>query len=157
MTALAGHRPWTRKRRRLAILILAMLTLALAAFFVFRALDEALLYFRVPSDVAADAPSVGQRFRLGGLVADGSVERLEDGMSIAFRVTDNETEIDVRYTGILPDLFREGQGVIADGSLDTDGRFIADTVLAKHDETYMPREVYERIRERGHPGEEAAQ
>ncbi|GAB4572262.1 MAG: hypothetical protein Tsb008_04710 [Rhodothalassiaceae bacterium] len=153
MTALSGNRSFTRKRRRLVLLLLALSALALGGFLVFRALDEAMLYFRLPSEVAAEMPPAGKRFRLGGLVAEHSFERLADGKSVRFRVTDGKADLPVRYTGILPDLFREGQGVIADGAFDEKGLFVADMVLAKHDETYMPREVYEKIQALGHPGE----
>ncbi len=151
MSRLAGHRAGRRKRRRLIITLLGLAGLGIAAFLIFNAMGDALLYFRLPSDVAAEHPPAGERFRLGGLVAKGSVVRLDDGKSVRFAITDGETRVDVVFTGILPDLFREGQGVIAEGALETDGVFVADTVLAKHDETYMPREVYEKIRARGHP------
>ncbi|GEQ97702.1 cytochrome c-type biogenesis protein CcmE [Iodidimonas gelatinilytica] len=151
MTALRGQKAWTRKRRRFWLTVLALLTLALAAFLIFRALDEQLLYFRLPSDVADEAPEPGRAFRLGGLVETDSLVKLPDGMSVRFSVSDGENALMVRYTGILPDLFREGQGIIADGRLDENGLFIADRVLAKHDETYMPKEVYDAIKERGHP------
>ncbi len=151
MSRLAGHRAHRRKRRRLVVALLGLAGLGLAAFLIFNAMGDALLYFRLPSDVVAEHPPAGERFRLGGLVAKGSVVRLADGKSVRFAITDGDARLDVVFTGILPDLFREGQGVIAEGALGTDGVFVADTVLAKHDETYMPREVYEKLRARGHP------
>ncbi|MFQ5346701.1 MAG: cytochrome c maturation protein CcmE [Rhodothalassiaceae bacterium] len=151
MGRLAGNRAWRRKRRRLILVLLALAGLGAAAFLIFKARGDALLYFRLPSDVLADRPPAGERFRLGGLVAEGSVERLDNGKSVRFAITDGETRVPVIFTGILPDLFREGQGMIAEGRLGADGVFVADTVLAKHDETYMPREVYEKLRARGHP------
>ena len=146
----------TRKRRRLTIAVLAMGVLAIASILVFRALDETMLYFRVPSDVMAEKPPAGERFRLGGLVADGSFRHDEASATARFAVSDGEAELPVLYTGILPDLFREGQGVIAEGALDENGVFKADTVLAKHDENYMPPELYERIKQQGHPGRKTA-
>jgi len=140
-----------RKRRRLTLALIGLGVLALASVLVLRALDQTMLYFRVPSDVTAGSPPAGERFRLGGLVAEGSVQRESDSMTARFTVSDGEAELPVVYTGLLPDLFREGQGVIAEGALGSDGVFKADTVLAKHDENYMPPELYERIKEQGHP------
>lgn len=157
MPGLYSGRAATRKRRRLVIALAAMGVLALASVLVFRALDQTMLYFRMPSDVMAETPPAGERFRLGGLVADGSFRQNETTATAHFAVSDGEARLPVLYTGILPDLFREGQGVIADGALGVDGVFHADTVLAKHDENYMPPEVYERIREQGHPGRKTAE
>ena len=108
----------------------------------------AIVYFYTPSDVVTKSVEAGLRFRLGGLVADGSVSR-GDGTKVGFSVTDTVETIKVRYDGVLPDLFREGQGVIAEGKLDGGGVFQADTVLAKHDETYMPPEVAKSLKEKG--------
>lgn len=147
--SLGGHRAGARKRRRLWLAILSLTTLGLAAFLILRAMDGALLYFRLPSDLMEQQIVAGQSFRLGGMVEDGSFSKLPDGVSVRFAVTDGAARIPVQYTGILPDLFREGQGVIADGAMDGQGTFIAKRVLAKHDENYMPREVYEGLKERG--------
>lgn len=149
MTSLGGHKAGARKRRRLWLAILSVATLGLAAFLILRAMDDALLYFRLPGDLKDQPITAGQSFRLGGMVEDGSFGKLPDGISVRFAVTDGEASVPVRYTGILPDLFREGQGVIADGAFDDRGTFIASRVLAKHDENYMPREVYESLKERG--------
>ncbi|WP_281300629.1 MULTISPECIES: cytochrome c maturation protein CcmE [unclassified Iodidimonas] len=149
--SLGGHKAWNRKRRRFWLVILCLTVLALAAFLILRAMDDALLYFRLPSDVIEQNLAAGHAFRLGGLVESGSLKKRDDGTSVSFMVTDGTTALPVIYSGILPDLFREGQGIIADGRLDDQGWFIADQVLAKHDENYMPKEVYEGLQERGHP------
>lgn len=146
-----------RRRHRRLLGLLAVLGIgALAVLLLTRAFEGNILYFRLPSDIVgpqatSERPKPGQRFRLGGLVKRGSVVPLDNGVGIRFLVTDRHADVPVRYRGILPDLFREGQGVIADGAFDEHGVFIADRVLAKHDENYMPREVYERIRKSGHP------
>ena len=106
------------------------------------------MFFYTPSEIAAKAIAPGQRFRLGGLVAKGSVKRLAEP-TVTFAVTDLERTTPVSYTGQLPDLFREGQGVVAEGTLDAQGRFLADTVLAKHDENYMPKEVADALKAKG--------
>jgi cytochrome c-type biogenesis protein CcmE len=109
-----------------------------------------MLYFQSPSDLAMQPIPPGRQFRLGGLVKPGTVERQEGGLATQFIVTDGPKEVLVEYVGILPDLFREGQGVIARGSLDDSGMFAASEVLAKHDEKYMPPEVAEALKETGH-------
>lgn len=129
------------KHQRLVLLGLALAALGGAAALGLSAIGDSATYFYAPSDVAAKAPAPGQAIRLGGLVAPGSVERLPDGLTMAFTVTDNAKTVPVRYTGIVPDLFREGQGVIAEGHFDGQGTFVASQVLAKHDENYMPPEV----------------
>ncbi|AEV36988.1 CcmE/CycJ protein [Pseudovibrio sp. FO-BEG1] len=116
-------------------------------------LSSSVTYFQSPSDIAEQQVAVGQRIRLGGLVEDDSVDKSR-GSVVHFRVTDQAEAIPVAYKGILPDLFREGQGIIAEGYMDEKGVFIADTVLAKHDESYMPKEVYETLKEDGHWMEE---
>lgn len=103
-------------------------------------------FFYSPSDVLADKAPQGRNFRLGGLVTDGSVERQNDGLGIKFTVTDTVQSVDILYTGILPDLFREGQGIVATGQLGADGVFVAEEVLAKHDENYMPPEVADALK-----------
>ena len=137
------------KHRRMVVLGLAAGGLAAATALVVSALDENLVFFHSPSDIAAGTVAVDQRFRLGGLVANGSVEAETDGVAVHFVVTDTVHTIPVTYAGILPDLFREGQGVVAHGRLDTDGIFVADELLAKHDENYMPPEVHEALRRAG--------
>jgi cytochrome c-type biogenesis protein CcmE len=135
----------TRKQRRLTLIGLA----GIAAGLVLYALTDRIVFFNSPSDIAAQRPPVGSRVRLGGLVADGSVVKGNDG-NVRFAVTDGSETISVDYRGILPDLFREGQGIVTEGVLAADGTFSADTVLAKHDETYMPREVVEALKRQGH-------
>ncbi len=145
-----------RRRRRRTIAVLAVLGgVALFVLLALKALQGNVLYFRMPSDLVAEGEQAfapGRRWRLGGLVAPGSVTRLPNEAGVRFQVTDNHASVTVVYRGILPDLFREGQGVIAEGAFGPDRVFRAETVLAKHDERYMPREVYERIRKAGHPG-----
>jgi len=157
MPGLYAGRAATRKRRRLVIAFAGLGVLAIASMLVFRALDQTMLYFRVPSDVIAEQPPAGERFRLGGLVAEGSFRQDEASATAHFAVSDGEARLLVVYRGLLPDLFREGQGVITEGALGEDGVFRADTVLAKHDENYMPPEVYERIKQQGHPGQKTAE
>jgi cytochrome c-type biogenesis protein CcmE len=129
------------KHQRLVLLGLALAAMAGALALGISALGSSATYFYAPSDVFAKAPAPGEAIRLGGLVQKGSVQRLPDGLTLAFRVTDNARDVPVRYTGIVPDLFREGQGVITEGHFDAQGTFIATSVLAKHDENYMPPEV----------------
>jgi cytochrome c-type biogenesis protein CcmE len=139
----------TRKRRRLYILLAAMSALAVATALMLAAFQDNLVFFYTPSDAAANNVAAGTSFRLGGLVEEGSVKRLPDGLTVEFTVTDTQTRMGVTYTGILPDLFREGQGVVAEGRLREDGVFVARDVLAKHDENYMPPEVAKALQERG--------
>jgi len=138
----------TRKQRRVVLIVSCLAVIGLAAGLVLYALNDTLVFFRTPSDVTAEKVEPGQRFRLGGLVADGSVERGQ-GTSVSFAVTDTLETLAVRYDGILPDLFREGQGVVAEGRINEAGVFVADTVLAKHDENYMPREVADALKKTG--------
>ncbi len=137
----------TRKRRRLYMVLAGMVLLSGAVALVLAALDENLSYFYDPSNIAEAPP--GRPIRLGGLVEEGSVERQADGMTVTFRVTDMANSIAVTYKGLLPDLFREGQGVITEGTLGPDRVFVAREVLAKHDETYMPREVADALKKSG--------
>ncbi|MGL5115615.1 MAG: cytochrome c maturation protein CcmE [Beijerinckiaceae bacterium] len=139
----------SRKQRRLTLIASVGVVLALAAGLILFALRDSVAFFRSPTEVVAGKVRPGERFRLGGLVSGGSVER-GVGERIAFKVTDGGAEIPVTYVGILPDLFREGQGVVAEGVLTAEGGFRADTVLAKHDETYMPREVADALKKQGH-------
>jgi cytochrome c-type biogenesis protein CcmE len=138
----------TRKQRRAALIATGVLVLALSSLLVLFALRDSIVFFHTPSDVAEKGIAPGQRFRLGGLVATGSVRR-GSGTTVEFAVTDTHKTITVRYTGVLPDLFREEQGVVAEGRLNSEGVFLADSVLAKHDETYMPPEVAKALKERG--------
>jgi len=140
----------TRKRRLIAVsLILA--GVAIASVIAFYSLQQNLLYFQSPSEVAAQAMPAGRQFRLGGLVKTGSVQREQGDLGLHFVVTDGLEEIPVHFVGILPDLFREGKGVIARGAFDDAGEFQASEVLAKHDENYMPPEVADALEKAGHP------
>jgi cytochrome c-type biogenesis protein CcmE len=139
----------TRKRRLIALLLI-LAGVGVASTVAFYSLQENLLYFQSPSDLAMQPIPPGRQFRLGGLVKPGSVTRAQDGLGTRFVVTDGPKEVEVEYVGILPDLFREGQGVIARGALDGNGLFEASEVLAKHDENYMPPEVAEALEESGH-------
>jgi len=138
----------TRKQRRAVFILVSVGILALAVLLVTFALRDTIVFFHTPKDVAEKAIPAGKRFRLGGLVAEGSLKR-GAGTAVEFTVTDTIKTIPVSYTGVLPDLFREGQGVVAEGKLDAAGHFLADTVLAKHDENYMPPEVAKALKEQG--------
>jgi len=139
----------TRKRRRLLGLTLGLGMLGAATAMVLAAFNDNLVFFYSPSDLAAKATSPGRRIRIGGLVETQSLRREADGRSVYFRVTDGKTDIVVIYDGALPDLFREGQGVVAEGRLRGDGVFVATSVLAKHDEKYMPPEVADALKKAG--------
>ncbi|MCF6370488.1 cytochrome c maturation protein CcmE [Rhizobium halophilum] len=147
----------TRKQKRLTIIAGGMSFIIAAVLLVMFAFSQSVAYFFMPSDLATTEVSPGTRIRLGGLVAEGSVKRGE-GSTVTFSVTDGSGTVPVSYTGILPDLFREGQGVVTEGAFDAMSHsFVADTVLAKHDENYMPKEVADRLKEDGvwQHGEEA--
>ena|SRR5215471_5158231 len=139
----------TRKQRRLVLIGSGLAVLAVAVALVLSALKDSIVFFNSPSDVLEKHVQAGARLRLGGLVKPGSVLR-GDNLSVHFEVTDGNHAIPVTYTGILPDLFREGQGVVTEGALDNGGTFRADTVLAKHDENYMPKEVADALKKQGH-------
>jgi len=139
----------TRKQRRLTIIGGSLAVLAVAAALVLNAMRDSIVFFSTPSMVAEKHVQAGKRFRLGGLVQPGSLVR-GDNLSITFQVSDASASLPVTYKGILPDLFREGQGVVAEGALDTSGVFRADTVLAKHDENYMPKDVADALKKQGH-------
>jgi cytochrome c-type biogenesis protein CcmE len=139
----------TRKQRRLVLIGGALSVLAIAAALMLNAFRDSIVFFSSPSDVVEKHIGPGTRLRLGGLVKDGSVVRSDD-LKVKFVVTDGKTTIPVAYRGVLPDLFREGQGVVAEGTLDPGGVFNADTILAKHDETYMPKEVADALKKSGH-------
>lgn len=147
MPANARRKGMTRKQKRLAVIAGLALVLAIAAALVLTALRDQIVFFYSPSDVMARNVAPGQAIRLGGLVKDGSWTR--DGQDNVFIITDGGQEIVAHYAGILPDLFREGQGVVAEGSLAADGRFEANNVLAKHDENYVPKEVVEALKAQG--------
>lgn len=138
----------TRKQRRAVLIGAGVGVLSVAVILVMFALEDSVVFFHTPSDIAEKGIGVDRRFRLGGLVAKGSVKRGE-GTRVAFTVTDTLKAVPVTYEGILPDLFREGQGVVAEGRMTSDGVFVADAVLAKHDENYMPPEVAKALKERG--------
>ena len=130
------------KHQRLVLVSLALVAIIAAGLLAAWALRNQADYFYLPDELVADPPEVGQAVRLGGMVAEGSIDRLPDGITVAFVVTDQaEARVPVRFAGILPDLFVENSGVVAEGSLDADGVFIADNLLAKHDENYVPREL----------------
>lgn len=137
----------TRKQKRLAVIAGLAVVLALATTLVLVALRDQIVFFYSPSEVRERAVAAGEPIRLGGLVKEGSWIR--SGEVNDFVVTDGETEMAVRFVGIVPDLFKDGQGVVAEGSVSTDGTFAATNVLAKHDENYMPKEVVQSLRDRG--------
>ncbi|NDV87794.1 cytochrome c maturation protein CcmE [Aurantimonas aggregata] len=138
----------TRKAKRLSSIVAILVVIGAAAGLVLTALSDSVAFFNSPSDIVANAPAATQRIRLGGIVEEGSVVR--DGTKhVTFRVTDTLESVPVAYTGLLPDLFREGQGVVTEGLLGPDRVFMADTVLAKHDENYMPKEVVDDLKARG--------
>jgi cytochrome c-type biogenesis protein CcmE len=138
---------WSRKQKRLAVIAGLAVVVALATTLVLVALRDQIVFFYSPSDVVAREVAAGTQIRLGGLVKDGSWVR--EGQENSFIVTDGATDIAAQYAGILPDLFREGQGVVAEGSLGPDGTFVATNVLAKHDENYIPKEVVEALKASG--------
>ena len=139
----------TRKQRRLTLIGCSLGVLALAAGLVLNALRDSIVFFSTPSMVAEQHIGAGRRFRLGGLVQPGSLKRGDD-LAVSFEVADTNAKLPVAFKGILPDLFREGQGIVAEGALDASGVFKADTVLAKHDETYMPKDVADALKKQGH-------
>jgi cytochrome c-type biogenesis protein CcmE len=146
----------TPRRQRLLTVALVLTGVALAVGLALQAFEENLLFFYSPSEVLAGEAPEGRTFRLGGMVTDGSMYREPGALEVRFTVTDLQNSLTVYYEGILPDLFREGQGVIAYGTLQPDGSFRAEEVLAKHDENYMPPEVAEMLAEQGHPIDNAS-
>lgn len=137
----------TRRRRRLVLIGLALAVLGVAAALALSAMRDTIVFFHSPSEIAEKNVAPGTRIRIGGLVEDGSVTR--DGLTARFAVTDGGATLPVVYVGVLPDLFREGQGVVAEGALEAGGTFRADTVLARHDENYMPKEVADALKKQG--------
>ncbi len=138
----------TRKQTRTAIILASLAVLGLATGLILYAIRDTIVFFYTPSEISEKAVQPGTRMRLGGLVETGSFKQ-GDNAVFTFSVTDTVANMNVSYKGQLPDLFREGQGVIAEGVLQSDGSFVADTVLAKHDEKYMPKEVADKLREKG--------
>jgi len=138
----------TRKQKRLSVIAAGLAFLGAASALTFYALGQRASYFYMPTDLQTAKVEPGQRIRLGGLVEKGTIKRGE-GATVSFAVTDKEKSVAVTFTGILPDLFREEQGVITEGTFAADGLFKADSVLAKHDENYMPKEVAESLKEKG--------
>ncbi len=139
----------TRKQRRLAMIAGGVSAFGVTVVIVLFAMNDSIVFFNSPTDVIEKHIASGARFRLGGLVAPGSLSRGE-ALAVRFEVTDGNRAIAVTYQGVLPDLFREGQGIVAEGALDGAGVFKADNVLAKHDETYMPKEVADALKKQGH-------
>ena len=143
----------TRKKRRLLVVGGFLLTFSAAAALVLMAFEENIVFFYSPTELSRKLEqnliSPNRRLRIGGLVEDGSVGREGDGLTITFRVTDTVKVVPIRFRGLLPDLFREGQGIVAEGSMAPDGTFVATEVLAKHDENYMPKEVAEALKQAG--------
>ena len=147
-----------RKKQRLMLVVLALLLVGGATGLTLAALQDKVAFFVTPSDIAAGRASPGRAFRIGGLVAQGSIKREVDG-TVRFALTDTAHEVNVTYKGIPPDLFRDKQGVVAEGTLAPDGSFRASEVLAKHDENYMPKEVADALKKAGYwqkSGQEAS-
>jgi cytochrome c-type biogenesis protein CcmE len=138
----------TRKQRRLVLIGAALGVLGLALALVLAALKDSIVFFNSPTDIVEKHVAPGARLRLGGLVKEGSVQRSEN-LAVRFEVTDGSHAIPVAFQGLLPDLFREGQGIVAEGMLDPSGTFRADSVLAKHDEKYMPKDVADSLKQKG--------
>jgi len=139
----------SRKQRRLSLIGAAFAVIAVAVALVLFALKDSIVFFNSPTELVEKQIKPGQRVRIGGLVKEGSVAR-GNNLAVRFEVTDGKSTVGVAYRGLLPDLFREGQGVVAEGALDAEGIFEADSVLAKHDESYMPREVADALKKQGH-------
>ncbi|MGI9492659.1 MAG: cytochrome c maturation protein CcmE [Geminicoccaceae bacterium] len=137
-----------RKQQRMILVIVAVLLLGGATALVMAALSDSVAFFATPTDIAEGKVEKDKNFRIGGLVVDGSVTRGDDGI-VAFALTDQANEVTVNFAGILPDLFREGQGIVAQGRIGENGTFVASEVLAKHDENYMPAEVAESLKQAG--------
>jgi len=135
-----------KRKKRVMLIVLMLAGVAIAAAFAMQAFNENLMFFYTPSEVVSGDAPTGHMIRVGGLVTEGSVQRQSDGLTVKFDVTDNDKTVTIQYTGILPDLFREGQGIVAHGRLQQDQLFVAEEVLAKHDENYMPPEVADALK-----------
>jgi len=129
------------RKKRLGLILLMVAGVAVGVGFALKSLDQNIMFFFTPSEVLSGKAPTDKLFRMGGMVVEGTVHRPGDGLTVNFDLTDNEKNVTVQFTGILPDLFREGQGIIANGKLNSSGEFIAEEVLAKHDENYMPPEL----------------
>lgn len=137
------------RKKRLALVLLMVTGVAIGVGLVLKSLNQNIMFFLTPSEVLAGEAPPDRLFRVGGMVVAGSVSRPGDGLTVQFDVTDNENQVTVRYAGILPDLFREGQGIIANGKMNDSGQIVAEEVLAKHDENYMPPELADMHLEQG--------
>ncbi len=137
------------RKKRLSLIILMVVGVSVGVGFALKALNENIMFFFSPADIQAGKAPENKDFRVGGLVVEGTVARPGEGLTVEFDLTDNDSIVKVKYTGILPDLFREGQGIIANGRLNASGEFIASEVLAKHDENYMPPEVMDAMKKSG--------
>jgi len=142
----------TPRRQRMVLVGLVFAGVVLAVVLALQAFQDNMLYFYSPTEVLEGKAPAGKEVRLGGLVETGSLQRISGELEVRFNVIDANNSLTVSYSGVLPDLFREGQGIIAFGTIGTDGLFTAREVLAKHDENYMPPEVAEMLEEQGHPG-----
>ena len=138
-----------KRKKRLALIALMLVGVAVGVTFALKALNENIMFFFSPADIQAGKAPANKDFRVGGIVVEGSVSRPGEGLTVQFDLSDNDAKVMIKYTGILPDLFREGQGIIANGRLNTQGEFVASEVLAKHDENYMPPEVMEAMKKSG--------
>jgi cytochrome c-type biogenesis protein CcmE len=146
----------TRKKRRLVLIGSSLSVLAVAVALILSAMRQSIVFFNSPTEIAEHRAAPGARLRMGGLVKDGSIKR-DAGLHVSFVVTDGKSDVPVTYQGIVPDLFREGQGVVVEGKIGQGNVFAADTVLAKHDERYMPREVVDALKKSGRWQEGAKQ
>ena len=144
-----GRTPAPRKKKRLYAVLAGLTMLGVAAALVLTAFEDNIVFFYSPTDITQKDLRPGQTVRLGGLVEADSVKKADDGVTTEFVITDTNKTISVRYAGLLPDLFREGQGVVTQGTLGSDGIFVASEVLAKHDENYMPKEVADALKKSG--------
>jgi cytochrome c-type biogenesis protein CcmE len=149
VSAAPARLPATRKRRRLYAVLAGLTMLGVAASLVLVAFEDNIVFFYSPTDLQEKTLRPGQTVRLGGLVVEGSVKMDADGVTNIFSVTDLNQAVQIRFTGLLPDLFREGQGIVSEGTFGPDGVFTASTVLAKHDETYMPKEIADALKKSG--------
>ena len=134
-----------KRKKRLYLIVLMVTGVGIGIALALNAFNDNLMFFYSPTEVVAGQAPAGHPIRVGGLVTEGSVQRQQDGLTVHFDITDNAETVTIQYTGILPDLFREGQGIVARGKLDVDGVFVAEEVLAKHDENYMPPEVADAL------------